>query len=401
MPRYAFQAADAQGTLNRGAMEALHEKDLYDTLRRRGWNLIEYRESASSASTFFSKKLPLEEQVLFCRHLIALVKAGVPVHFALKDVAEMGRHRSMRIVLKEIHNMVLQGSSLSAAFESQGRFDPLFPLLLRAGENTGRLPYALAYLHESLNWKKDYTTRLRRMMVYPVVQVSLAAAATLVLMFVAVPQIIQLLGSLGQELPWYSELMLTIVKGFGLVLGIGIFTLLAGAAFLPVLRSTSQKMAAWVDGFVLRLPLLGPLLSKMALAQLSQLFAALLESGLAMNDALQVLPRLTGNKAIACELEKTRAYVTDGQGFTSAFEKGMHLPPYMARLLKVGEDGGDLGPSLKHIAALYQEESTEALEAILKGSGLFVTLMVGFVLGAIVLGVVYPLYQGLGTVMGQ
>jgi type IV pilus assembly protein PilC len=401
MPRYAYQAADAQGTLNRGAMEARHEQDLYDTLRKRGWNLIECKESATAGGGVFSKKLPLEEQVLFCRHLMALVKAGVPVHLALNDVGEMGRNRSMRAVLKEIHNMVLQGSSLSAAFENQGRFDPLFPLLMRAGENTGRLPSALSWLHESLNWKKDYSTRLKRMMVYPIVQISLAAAATLVLMFVAVPQIIQLLDSLGQGLPWYSEGLLIGVKGFGIVLGMIVVTALVMAAVLPVLRKVSGKMAALVDGFVLGLPFLGPLLSKMALAQLSQLFAALLESGLAMSDALHVLPRLTENKALGQELEKTRQYVADGQGFTKAFERGMHLPPYMARLLKVGEDGGDLSPSLKHIAALYQQEGTEALESILKGSGLFVTIMVGIVLAAIVLGVVYPLYQGLGTVMGQ
>jgi type IV pilus assembly protein PilC len=401
MPRYAYQAADAQGVLNRGAMEALHEQDLYDTLRKRGWNLIECKESAVAGGDIFSKTLPLEEQVLFCRHLMALVKAGVPVHLALNDVGEMGRHRFMRVVLKDIHNMVLQGSSLSAAFESQGRFDPLFPLLLRAGENTGRLSSALSWLHESLNWKKEYSTRLKRMMVYPIVQISLAAAATLVLMFVAVPQIIQLLDSLGQGLPWYSEWLLMGVKVFGIVLGAGVTAALAMAAFLPVLRKVSGTMAAAVDGFVLRLPFLGPLLAKMALAQLSQLFAALLESGLAMNDALQVLPRLTENKAMAQELEKTRQYVADGLGFSQAFEHGMHLPPYMARLLKVGEDGGDLSPSLKHIAALYQQESTEALESILKGSGLFVTVMVGIVLAAIVLGVVYPLYQGLGTVMGQ
>src|SRR5262249_35248319 len=150
----------------------------------------------------------------------------------------------------------------------------------------------------------------------------------------------------------------------------------------------------------LRLPFVGPLLSKLALARIAQLFAAMLESGLGMNEALQVLPRLTENRALAEELEVARRHISGGRGVAQAFEEAMHLPAYMIRLLKMGEDGGDLSQSLGHIARLYQQESAATLESILKGGPVAVTAMVGFVLAAIVLGVIYPLYQGLGAVMG-
>ncbi|MBI3419941.1 MAG: type II secretion system F family protein [Proteobacteria bacterium] len=401
MPRYAYRAADTQGALSHGAIDAPQEKDIYTALEQRGLSLIDCRVKIPRGG-LFQKGLPLSEQVLFCRHLLALVRAGVPVHLALKDVSGVSKNRAFRRALSEIHESVMQGASLSAAFEGQDmRFDPLFSLLLRAGEKTGKLSEALGYLHESLSWKETYAGKLRGMLLYPVVQIILACVATLVLMLVAVPQIIQLLGFLGKELPWYSQILLFGVKAVG-ISAAGI--LLAGfglALVLPALRVQSEGLAVFVDGLCLRLPLMGPLLTKLSLARLAQLFVAMLSSGVGTNESLQALPQLTKNRALRRDLEKVRAHVSDGQSFTEAFEQSLQLPTYMVRLLKVGEDGGALAESLRHLAALYQQESETTLEAILKGSSLFVTLAVGFVLAAIVMGVLYPLYQGLGAVMGQ
>jgi type IV pilus assembly protein PilC len=400
MPQFAFQASDAQGTITYGKAEAAREEDIYKELNRRGLTLIECREKVQ-ATGFGAKKIPLPEQVLFCRHLLALVRAGVPAHTALKDVTELSRNHLMRKCLKQIHTSVLHGSSLSAAFEAQGsHFDPLFLLLLRAGEGTGRLTQALTYLHESLGWKDVYTRKLKQMISYPAIQMVFATTAVLVLMFVAVPQIMQLFGFLGQDMPWYSVVLLTVVKGVGLGLGALLIAIATFTLFMPLIRASSNAGAVLVDGFLLRIPFFGGLLTKMALARLAQLFAAMLESGVSMNEALQALPRLTSNRALAAELEKIRQFIAAGQGFAASFERALHLPTYMVRLLKVGEDGEGLSESLKHVANLYQQESTDALEAILKGSSLFVTALVGFVLAAIVMGVVYPLYRGLGAVMG-
>ncbi|HVY13305.1 MAG TPA: type II secretion system F family protein, partial [Alphaproteobacteria bacterium] len=372
MPRYAFRAADAQGLLSRGYMEAPHEADVYATLRHRGLSLIDCRPK-KERGFLFAKTVPLPEQVLFCRHMLALVRAGVPAHVALEDVAGMSRSRITQSALGQVHQAVMGGASLSAAFEAQGeRFDALFVLLLRAGEKTGRLNQALAYLHDSLSWKDGYTTKLRRMMLYPLLQVALACMATLVLMLVAVPQIVQLLALLGQDLPWYSAALLGAVKmvGFGaaflLLLG------LAAAMLMPGLRAAREDWAVKIDAFCLRLPLMGRLISRLTLAHFAEVFSAMLGSGLGMNEALQVLPRLVRNRALRHDLEKVQHEVESGRKFTAAFEQNMHLPAYMVRILNVGEDGGELAESLRHIAELYQQESEAAMESLLKGGSLFV-----------------------------
>ncbi len=396
MPQFAYRAADRQGALLSGQRFARGEDDLYALLQKAGLSLVTCRIKGEAPRRI----LPLADQVLICRHLLALVQAGVPAHLALGDLAESAVGKAQAIILREIQASVLDGASFSDAFAEQGvRFDALFVLLLRAGEKTGRLAEALSYLHESLGWKERAAARLKRSVAYPLVQVALATLATLVLMLVAVPQITQLMESLGQDLPLYSKILLGGVR----VMGFGLAGILLGAGalalMLPLLRAR-KSLAVAVDGFCLRLPGLSMLLLKLDLARLAQLLAAMLKSGVSMSEALRVLPGFAGNKALARDLEKLRAAVDDGAGISESFRRNLRLPPLMLRLLQIGEDSGELSGSLLYIARLYQEEGEARLEAVLKGLSVAVTLAVGFVLASIVVGVLYPLYQGLGGVMG-
>jgi type IV pilus assembly protein PilC len=167
------------------------------------------------------------------------------------------------------------------------------------------------------------------------------------------------------------------------------------------LRLLSEDAAVMCDGFLLRLPLAGKLFNKHLLAQLTQLFAAMLASGVAMMDALELLPRLTSNKAAARQLQAVRQQVGAGHALSLAFTKNMPIPPYVVRLLKVGEDGGRMADILRHISLVYQEEMRVELEGLLKIISLFITCTVGLVLVSMVVGVMVPLYQGISTMDGM
>lgn len=401
MPRYAYQAIDKTGKTRRGTGEAANEHALFSQLQREGLHLVSCREEGAGGGSAGAEIL-LEDQLLLCRHLRVMVGAGVPVHQALSDVTGAVGKGRLAAHLPEISGAVVRGESLSAAFEGQGaRFDPLFVLLFRAGEKTGRLHEALRQLEESLTWKKEYARKLRGALAYPAIQMALAVVAVLVLMLFAVPQIEELLKALGEALPLYAQILLFTMKLLG-----GAFVVLAALGFLffalyPLLRRMHDDVAVKLDALLLRLPVLGPLFSKLALAQLTHLFAAMLASGIPAMEVLKLLPGFTANRALAAEFQAIRERVESGQALSQAFSRHGRIPRYVIRLIKMGEDGGRLQESLRYISDGYADEGRRAIDSFIKIMSLFITLAVGFVLIAMVVGVLYPLYQGLGRLVAS
>jgi type IV pilus assembly protein PilC len=398
MPHYAYRAADGQGLIRKGEGSADNENSLYAQLQQRGLSLVHCREKTRSAAGMPRAMLPLQEQALLCRHVLALLKAGVPVLPALQDIRPSLQPR-LGGAIEQVTNGLMKGESLSATFTAQERyFDPLFITLLSAGERTGKLTEALGFLYESLQWKGEYREKLTRTLSYPIVQMILASIAVVVLMTMAVPRIMELLATMGGQLPWYSTLLLVLMKVAGILFCLTAATTLLFMTFYPLLR-LHQDIAIFCDTWLLRLPVIGKLIKKLVLAELTQVLAAMLGSGMAMMEALVVLPSFTGNRAMAHDLLQVRQRVAGGQPLSQAMTRHMLIPAYVVRLLKVGEDGGNMTESLRHISSVYQQESQEELEHLLKIISLFITITVGLVLISMVVGVMLPLYRGLSQMV--
>jgi len=148
------------------------------------------------------------------------------------------------------------------------------------------------------------------------------------------------------------------------------------------------------------LPFIGSLLLKQSLAQLMYLLCAMLNSGLSMTQSLLALPPLILNKALRTDLQKANAAIQQGDGLTAAFNRYLFLPSFVTRLLKVGEDEGRLNDILHYISKVYQEESQNELDRFLKILSLLITLSVGCILIAMVIGVMVPLYSSLNGLIG-
>lgn len=395
MPHYAYRAVDDQGTMNKGETLAANENELFAKLHHQGLNLIDCQSSDKPSPFLFSKKVQLAEQVLLCRHLVMLTGAGVPVHAALEDVLPAlpsALRRNTAMILQDITG----GASLSSAFaSSRMKFDALVPLLLSAGEKTGKITQALAFLYESLSWKREFNEKLRRALSYPALQMLLAGAAVVVLMMFAVPQIIQLLDMIGERLPLASEIILWGMRAFGAAIALVMILGMAMAVMLPLIKALHQDIALLADRVFLSLPVIGTLFRKVELAHVTHVFSAMLGSGVQMMDALAVLPTLTHNRVMEAALHNVAREVSGGQGLSAVLTKQIFIPPYVVRILKIGEDSGKMAESLRHISSVYQEETQQALGQLLRISSLFITLAVGLTLILMVSGVMGPLYRGI------
>lgn len=399
MPLYAYRAIDQSGKKSHGTLDAANENELFGKLQQQGKSLL---DCTARAVGTIGKKMPLAEQIAFCRHFSAMQQAGIPAQQALADMAQENNRGSGAKILPALVAAVAGGQSLSAAFSQLPlRMDPLVVFMLKAGEKTGRLGENMQRLTQALEWKNQFQSELRKSLSYPLLQLLLAGIAIAVLLGVAVPQIVNLLQTMGDGLPWYASAIILFMKGMGWALAFA--ALLTGLAFLaiPVMHRVSPDAACAIDRVVLGLPLMGPLVLKSELAQMMHVFASLLDGGTSVMDALQDIPEFVSNRALAHDLAQVRVQVAGGQGISSAFRESMKLPLYVQRLLQAGEDGRDIRTSLFHIAALYQTESRQAVEVLLKGSSTGITLTVGLLLAAMVVGVIYPLYAGLSAMMSQ
>jgi type IV pilus assembly protein PilC len=397
MPLYAYQAIDRFGAKDRGTLEAANENELFMALRGQGFSLVDCHVHRARNH---GRAVPLGEQAVFCRHVQAMVQAGIPLTQALGDIAASGLSGRIAEVMPQIMQRMMAGQTLSSVFAGLNlSFDPLFTFMLRAGEKTGFLAQNLEKLQRSLEWKDHFQKEMRKSLSYPLMQLLLAMLAVTVLVGVAIPQIIKLLDFMGNDLPWYASAIIALMNVLGWV-----FTALAvfgagTALLLPLARSVSEPVREATDRLALRLPLVGPVLLKSSLAQIAHLFSSMLESGVQVMEALDLLPQMVSNRALAADLARVREKVGRGCGLTEAFEQDMALPVYVLRLIKAGEDGGDIRESLNHIADLYQSESRQAVDALMKGSSLAITLLVGSLLAAMVIGVIYPLYHGISLMV--
>lgn len=400
MPRYSFRAVDAEGAFSRGQCMAANENELFQHLRTQGLSLVDCRQGYSFALTSQKPPIPLDEQALLFRHLHALTRAGVPAHVALDDILSSLSPHMQECVISIRHD-VLAGMALSAAFKkSDTQFDALVSLLLQGGEKAGRITDAFRYLEETLRWKNDVALRLRRQLGYPLVQIILGSLAVTVLMTVAVPQIILLLDMMGGGVPAYASALLFLMNVFGYSFVACAAVMIIGAFGWNMARAWGGGMAVTCDRFILRLPIVGPLFLKLSLARLTHVFAALLGSGIGVMESLTLLPETEPNKALAAQLRDVRNSVNLGQPLSAAFTKQQLVPPYVIRLLRVGEDGGKLAETLRFISDIYSQDVREELEHLIKIISLFITVGVGLSLVLMVGGAIVPLYRGLGGFVG-
>ena len=400
MQLYAYHALDQNGHTQKGRVQAADENELFAQLRSQGLTLVHCKIATTSFLDNGQRILPIHEQILFFRHLLALLRAGIPLHQASQDI-ETSLPRDVSFYASMLRDGLLKGEGVSSIFKSFGRsFDPLCAVLMAAGEKTGKMNDAIAALLEGLVWKDAFREKASKELSYPIIQIILSSVAVLVLLNVALPQILNLLTMTGQELPFYSVALVFLMKLVGFILVFVCAAGLMGILFVPIIQKIHHDISIWIERKLFKLPFIGALLLKQALAQMIYLLCAMLRSGLSITQSLQSLPPLVLNKALRLDLENANAAIQQGDGLTAAFSRHLLLPAFVTRLLKVGEDEGRLNDILLYISKVYQEESQNELDRLIKIISLLITMSVGCILIAMVIGVMVPLYSSLSGLIG-
>ncbi len=370
-----------------GIRRARSERALADALRlerrvlRRTWRLPGGNAQAGHFGLHDQESLNLQ--------LAQLLSRGVPLVDALEVASTVVTPRSADRVLR-MRDAVASGRSFAEACEAAGAFDEVSIAVFRAGERTGDLAGAALQLGQNAQRVRAVAGKAVTMLIYPLVVLSIAAAAVLMLLTVVVPMIGGAMESAGVELPAFTRIVLGLglfLRGNALVLGVA----LAGLVLLAVLARGA--VAAVAMGVVRRLPGVRTVVRHQELARFFSVMAAMTRSGIPLADALGVSVRAIGDPAMARDLTRLRSRLIEGGVFRTLVEKVESLPRATRRLLIAADQGGELDSAFNHLASDHAAEvdtRTGRLMAVLEPL-LIVALFV--VIGVVIVSVMLPMFS--------
>ncbi|SEE00077.1 general secretion pathway protein F/type IV pilus assembly protein PilC [Rhizobiales bacterium GAS191] len=348
---------------------------------RRAWELLNRDVTARS-------KLNSRELVTFAHELGSLIEAGIPVNSALALSINGTRNRMLRSTYETILTHVKEGASIHRALGKLGdRFPGRFTALVEASEETGMLGACLSRAARELQAKQEFADELRNALIYPAFILVTACAAILVLLTVVVPNIETLFGEVGlKNVPAVTRMVIALSHAArALVIPAGI--LFAVAIVLSVLLRRQDFVRGAVDGFVLRLPFIGRLVSLVETGRLLRVLGELLSGGVSVARALPLAIAAISNRHMRAKLVGARSSLLEGSNLADALDAVGCVPPDAVQVVRVGEKSGKLAELSLQTASVYEHRSRSELKAVTILIGPTLTIVFGLVAGGIIYAV--------------
>lgn len=394
MPTFNYKAVDQIGRTARGQIDAQNEIDLELRLERIGLSLITFRPARKIASIFNSRKVSLQDLVMFCFQLEQLTSAGVPLLEGLGDLRDTSPNPHFQKVLGALVADVEGGKMLSQALAEYPRvFSNVFVSLVRAGEQAGKLPEVFENLAATLKWQDELISQTKRLMAYPLFVLVVVMGAVAFLMVYLVPQMVSFLRNMGQELPLQTKILIFISNAFvnywWLILSLPVLLIML-VAFM--VRQSPEARYRF-DYIKLNMPVTGPILQKIILARFARYFALMYQTGIPILDAIKTCEDIAANQVVSNALNRAYQQINAGDSMSESFRNAGLFPPLVVRMIRVGENTGALDKSLLKISYFYDRDVNESIEKMLKLLEPALTVVLGAILAFIMFSVLGPVYD--------
>ena len=412
MERYKYRAVNENGRPIRGVISAASESDLYSQLQSAGLELVDCRsmneKKGFSLGGGTMKRVKIRDLIQFFIHMEQMQSAGVPLLDALADIRDTTENTRMRDMMTEIYRDVSDGASLSEAMAKHPKiFSNLYLSLIKAGEETGDLTSSYRQLVKFLKWIADMQSRIKKAMTYPVIVMVVVLVTICVMMGIVVPQIVDFIRNMDRELGWITVSLIKtsdffakpLFHVFGLPVPGGVVVLMMPLIIFTVVQSmcrTSEVFRYKVHAFMLKLPIFGILIRKISIARYAQTFAALFASGIDVISALKSARETVNNLVLLDAMKAIEGYVQAGSPLSEAFNYSGEFPSMVVRMLRIGEESGNLTPVLEQVSEFYTKDVDETVAALIATVEPTLTGILGLLILWIAAGVFGPIYEMIG-----
>jgi len=404
MAVYVWQGR-LKGKIEKGEMEAPSRSAVLARLR--GMQISPIPEKIKEKSSIFDFNIafggiPTRDLVVFTRQLSTMIDAGLPLVRSLEVIREQQPNAAFKVIIGKVKEDVEGGSSFADALEKHPKaFDSLFANLARAGESAGVLDVVLQRLASYLEKMDGIKRRIKGAMIYPAVVISVAVIVLAVIMIFVVPTFAELFKDLGTTLPSLTLVIVNIstwLKSNIIYLLIAIVLMVIG---ITSLYSKSLKARRLMDGFLLKLWLVGNLLLKTVIARFCRTLATLTSGGLPILDGLEITAKSAGNIVVEEAIMEARKKVSEGQLLAEPLATRPKIfPPMVVQMISVGEQTGNLDDMLDKIADFYEDEVDVAVAAMLSALEPAMIFFLGCTVGIIVVAMYLPMFKLVATMAG-
>jgi type IV pilus assembly protein PilC len=403
MPTYAFKGRNRLNEMVAGERDAASPAELRTLLRREQIVMTQASEKGRVVSIpklGRRKRVGAKELAVFTRQFSVMIDAGLPLVQCLDILAEQQQNAFFKDVLRQVRQNVEEGATLYAALEKHPKvFDSLYTHMVEAGETGGVLDLILQRLATLIEKVVKLKRSILSASIYPAAVVFVAIAAIAVIMVVVIPQFEQIFIGLlgpGELLPLPTRIVMGIsgfLAGWG---GLGLLLGLIALAVAIRYYYKTEKGRWQIDTLLLKLPVFGSILRKIAVARFSRILSTLLSSGVPILQSLDITAKTAGNVVIEDAVLKVRAGVERGENFVDPLKQTNVFPHMVGQMIGVGEQTGALDAMLGKIADFYEEEVDSAIADLLAMIEPMLIAFLGVTIGSIVVSMYLPLFTLIG-----
>jgi type IV pilus assembly protein PilC len=401
MPVYAWEGRTRAGEIRRGTMEADAEPEVVSRLRAQGITMSKARKRSRDINIPlpFGGKVKEKDIVVFTRQFATMIDAGLPIVQCLDILATQQPNKVFSKMLFEVKAQVESGSTLAEALRKQPKaFNELFVNLVQAGEVGGIMDTILTRLAVYIEKALKLKSQVKGAMIYPVAILFVAFGVVTLLLWKVIPVFENMFKDFGGgALPKPTQIVISMSNAFvdhAFVIVGGTIGFISGFSF--ALRT--QKGRAIFDKFILRTPLIGPVLRKVAVARFTRTMGTLLSSGVAILDALEICAKTAGNTVIHDAILYARAKISEGKNMAEPLMETKVFPSMVVQMIGVGEQTGAMDAMLQKIADFYEDEVDVAVAAMTKLMEPLMMVFLGAIVGGLIIAMYLPIFEMAGNI---
>ena len=403
MPVFTYQGTNKAGTKVTGERTANTKDELKASLRREQINVSKLSEKGKEFSIpSFGSGVDSKELAIFTRQFSVMIDAGLPLVQCLEILAGQQENKTFQKILNGTRAAVEGGTTLSAAMKQYDKvFDALYYNMVEAGETGGILDTILQRLSSYIEKNVKLKRAVKSAMIYPVAVLGIAGAVIILLLWKVVPIFITLFNGLGVDLPLPTRIVIMMSNFIGSIYGLLILVFFVGIVFaLKFWYGTPQGRYA-IDSILLKLPLIGILLRKIAVARFTRTLGTLISSGVPILEGLDITARTSGNAVVERAITATRKAVEAGRSLVDPLKETDVFPGMVTQMIGVGEQTGAMDAMLQKIADFYEDEVDAAVKDLLTAMEPIMIVVLGVVVGGIVISMYLPLFSLIGKLAGH
>ena len=403
MPVFLWEGTNRRNEVQKGELEAPNEQAVKAQLGRMRINPTKIKKKPKDLFenvSFMQPKVTEKDVILFARQFSTMIDAGLPIIQCLDILYSQQENKTFKNVVKDVKESVEGGSTLAEALNKYPKnFDNLFVNMIAAGEAGGILDTILRRLAAYMEKAAKLKAMVKGAMTYPIITLAIAVVVLGVILVFVIPVFQKMFADFGGELPVPTQIVVTLsefVKGNILYIIGGFIGFVI--AFKRFYRTEKGRTIA--DDVVLRLPVFGMLLRKVAVSKFTRTMGTMLSSGVAILDALEIVAKTSGNRTIEKAIYSVRTGISEGRTMADPLSDSGVFPAMVCQMISVGESTGALDAMLVKIADFYDEEVDQAVDNLTSMIEPFMLVFLGTTIGGLVIAMYLPIFKMAGMVGG-